>query len=377
MNAGLRSLLVLVLLGASSASPAAGREAGQRRTARAIGSLLSRSIAKKSFPGAAIVVGRGKTVLLARGYGKHDYGNGPSASVSSVYDLASLTKVVATTTAAMKLHEAGRLALDAPISDYLPELVGGDKARLTVRQLLTHTAGFGGYPHDVGPPTKASLLSFIEHAPLPGIPGEERYSDLGMIVLGRILERVAGESLATYCQREIFVPLGMKNTGFRGVGTRDPDVVPTEQDANGHVRQGEVHDEKAHALGGVAGHAGLFSTAEDLGRFARMLVLRGRVDGGTFLRAETIDAFTGGGGAGRGLGWEKKSARSGASAGQRFGPRSYGHTGFTGTSLWIDPDAKVFAILLTNRVHPSRANETIKQVRPRYADLAFQIAIAR
>jgi CubicO group peptidase (beta-lactamase class C family) len=349
-----------------------GSRGKRTRAIRAIGFLLQRAIADASFPGAAVVVGRGDEILLSRGFGKHSYGKGAAVSTSSVYDLASLTKVVATTTAAMKLYEAGVLSLDAPLSRYLPELANGPKGELTMRQLLTHTAGFGGYPHDQ-PLTRDALLHFIAHGPLEGPPGVVRYSDLGMIVAGQIIERLTGESLASFCAREIFLPLGMKHTGFRGVGRADREVVPTEQDegARNRLLQGEVHDEKASVLGGVAGHAGLFSTAEDLTRFGRMLVGRGELDGRSFLRPETITAFLSGGTGGRLLGWEKKVGTT-SSAGRRFGPRSYGHTGFTGTSMWIDPDQGLFAILLTNRVHPSRKNDAIKQVRPRVADLAFE-----
>jgi beta-N-acetylhexosaminidase len=277
----------------------------------------------------------------------------------------------------MKLFEEGRLDLDAPLSRYLPEYAGGDKGAVTVRQILTHTGGFGGLPREGRATDRAGMLRQVLEQPLESPPGTERYSDLGFIVLGQIIERITGETLDRFARRAIFDPLGMRQTGFRPTGAtaHDASIVPTDHDAAGRLRQGEVHDDKARALGGVAGHAGLFSTAEDLERFARMLASGGTLDGERFLSPETINAFVGvDAGGRRALGWDRNREGHAPSAGSRFGANSFGHTGFTGTSLWIDPDRGAFAILLSNRVHPGGTPATIDGVRATVADLAHALA---
>ena len=198
-----------------------------------------------------------------------------------------------------------------------------------------------------------------------------------MITLALVIEEITDQDFAAYAETHIFEPLGMTRTGFRPTARTDPNVVPTEYDAvfRGRLIQGDVHDETAWILGGTAGHAGLFSTARDLAQFAHMLVNEGRVHGRPFLKPETIRLFTTAAAPGRhtrALGWDTKSPRGYSSAGRFFGPRSYGHTGFTGTSLWIDPDQKLFVILLSNRVHPSRENRRHIPVRADLADLAYQ-----
>lgn len=204
---------------------------------------------------------------------------------------------------------------------------------------------------------------------------ESRYSDLGMITLMLIIEEVTGQDFSTYTREQIYEPLGMYDTGFRTTGAADAGVVPTEQDETfrGRLIQGEVHDETAWILGGVSGHAGLFSTASDLAKLGYMLVNEGQINGEQFLEAETIRLFTDAPDAEkstRALGWDTKSPEGYSSAGEEFGPNSFGHTGFTGTSFWVDPDEDLFVILLTNRVYPTRENRKITQVRPKVADIA-------
>lgn len=348
----------------------------------AVHRLLDDFVAEGAFPGGVLAIGhRGKLADL------HAFGrlsnDGPATTPDSIYDLASLTKVVATTTMAMILVDEGRLDLDAPVQNYLPLFLGEgtdglDKARVTVRQLLTHSSGIDWwaplYETLRGPQAYFEQIQAMDLVYEPG--SETKYSDLGLILLGEILERVAGERLDEFVERRVFEPLGMVDTGFlpsRTLLTPDllPRIAPTEQDAwRGRMLRGEVHDENAFALGGVAPHAGLFATAGDLARFAQMVLDRGVFEHHRIVSKDIVDLFTNRSdpeGSGRALGWNTKSLE-GSSAGTLFSPRSFGHTGFTGTSIWIDPERQLFVILLTNRVHPSRENQLIRKVRPAVAD---------
>lgn len=228
---------------------------------------------------------------------------------------------------------------------------------------------------------RTQVIDAIMQDTLAYLPGSEyQYSDLGMITLGLVIEEVTGMGLAEYTRENIFKPLGMTQTEFKSVnGVGDTVSVPTEFDDTFRQRliQGEVHDETAYLLGGAAGHAGLFSTASDLGRFARMMLAGGEIDGLRFLRQSTIEYFTARPDSPdegeRGLGWDLKSLEGYTSAGQYFSSESYGHTGFTGTSIWLDPENDVFAVLLTNRVYPTRNNRAHIAIRPEFADLAFKL----
>ena len=344
--------------------------------------LLTDAIAERAFPGAAIAVGTADTVLWLDGYGTFTYDNNHTpVTPHTSFDLASLTKVVATTTAAMQLYENGQLDLDAPVADLLPAFGQQGKASITVRHLLNHTSGFIPYQpfHTMGFTDREQVIDYILADTLVTAPGiTSRYSDFNMITLALVIEAITGMPLDAYASQRIFAPLGMTSTGFRPItGQADTTIVPTEVDTVFRYRlvQGEVHDETAYLLGGTAGHAGLFSTAHDLARFAQMLVRDGLFDDQPFLRPETIRLFTTPVDPEehtRALGWDTPSPEGYTSAGQHFGAASFGHTGFTGTSMWIDPEAGVFAILLTNRVYPSRANRGIFDVRPAFADLAME-----
>jgi CubicO group peptidase (beta-lactamase class C family) len=287
----------------------------------------------------------------------------------TLYDLASLTKVVATTTMAMILVDEKRLDLDRPVHAFLPAFQGPEKEGVTVRHLLTHSSGLPATaPLFREVRGKAAYAERIAAMDLGYPPGSKSvYSDLGVILLGEILEKTAGRPLDVFVRERVFLPLGMKHTGFRPPRPLWPRIAPTENDPwRGRMIQGEVHDENAFAMGGVAPHAGLFSTAGDLARFARML-LKG---GGRIVSRQTLELFTAKAGipdSDRALGWDTKSAE-GSSAGTLFSPDSFGHTGFTGTSIWIDPERQIFVILLTNRVYPTRENNLIREVRPAVAD---------
>jgi CubicO group peptidase (beta-lactamase class C family) len=335
--------------------------------------VLEEAVSERAFPGAVVAVGKDGILAHLRAFGRLSYDAGsPATAPDTIYDLASLTKVVATTTMAMILVDEGKLDLTKPVSAFLSGFQGGAKDKVTVWHLLTHSSGLDWWAplyqelhgHD-------AYLARIQSMDLVYEPGTKSlYSDLGAFLLGEVLERAAGESLDSFARRRIFEPLGMKDTVFRPGQDLVPRIAPTERDPwRGRVLRGEVHDENAFALGGVAPHAGLFGTAPDLARFAQMLLYGGVLDHGRIVSRDTVLAFTqraGVPGSSRALGWDTVSEHS--SAGTLFSPHSFGHTGFTGTSLWIDPDRRLFLILLTNRVHPTRENDAIRKVRPALAD---------
>ena len=336
--------------------------------------LLESFRARGAFPGGVLAVGhRGSPVHLhAFGWLTYD-AHSPSVSAGTIYDLASLTKVVATTTMAMILVDEGRLGLDQPVQELLPGFTGPGKEAVTVRHLLTHSSGLPAvaplYQEIRG---REAYLERIQAMDLEYPPGSRSvYSDLGIILLGEILERTAGQPLEAFVRERVFVPLGMHGTRFRPPAELWPRIAPTEFDPwRGRLLQGEVHDENAFALGGVAPHAGLFGTAGDLARFAQMLLNGGILEGRRIVSKETVALFTRRAGipdSDRALGWDTKSAE-GSSAGTLFSPRSFGHTGFTGTSIWMDPEQQIFVILLTNRVYPTRENNLIREARPAVAD---------
>lgn len=341
-----------------------------------IDSLMRSAIGSRAFPGAAVAVGRAGTIVKLDGYGYHTYEGRRPVSATSTFDLASLTKVIATATAAMLLYERGQLDLDAPVARYLPAFAQRQKGEVTIRHLLGHTSGLAPFrPYYRSDPsiTREELLEAVLGEALDFAPGSRvQYSDLGFITLMLVVEEITSQPFAQFVEREILQPLHMSSTGFRRTGHPDEAIVPTERDHHFRDRliEGEVHDETAWMLGGVSGHAGLFSTATDLANYATMIVQGGRFDGRRFLEKETIDLFTTRVAGSRALGWDTRSVEGYSSAGSLFSEGSFGHTGFTGTSLWIDPERDLYAILLTNRVYPDRSNTKIREVRPAFADLA-------
>jgi len=346
--------------------------------------VIEKAVADRAFPGATLAVGyRGKVAIHA--FGKLSYdANSAAVSPATMYDIASLTKVVATTTLVAKLAEgdfAVPLDLDARIERYLPEWRGGPQPewrhKVTVRHLLTHTSGLPPFKeYWRTSKSKQDTLDEIFAEPLEYEPGtKEVYSDLGIILMAEIIERLTGRTLDDLAKSCIFAPLGMKDTTYRPEKKLWPTIAPTEIDNNLRHRlvQGEVHDENAYAIGGVSGHAGLFSTAPDLAAFCQMLLNGGVYAHQRILRRATIAQFTAPqqlSGGTRTLGWVVPT--EGSSSGHFFSAHSFGHTGFTGTSIWIDPDRQLFVVLLTNRVHPSRENMKIAQVRPALHDAVMQ-----
>jgi CubicO group peptidase (beta-lactamase class C family) len=348
-----------------------------RAVAESTTAVLRRALADSAFPGAIAVVGTGDSLLARVGVGAIDWGAATAPEDRTLWDLASLTKVVALTSAMMQLVERGAVDLDAPVQRYLPEWTGAGKERVTIRHLLTHSSGLPAwrplYKESASP---AGALGLVYFTPLDTLPGARMvYSDLGAILLGQVVERVSGEPFEAYVARHLLAPLGMTSTRFRPPAELRPRIAPTEYDPWRQRKVwGEVHDENAFALGGVSAHAGLFSSARDLVRFARMYLKGGTLDGARIFSSETIARFTARQDSTlshRALGWETPSGSN--SAGHLLSSRAFGHTGFTGTSIWIDPERDLFVILLSNRVNPTRENRRISQVRVALADAVASI----
>ncbi|HEU4585683.1 MAG TPA: serine hydrolase [Gemmatimonadaceae bacterium] len=305
------------------------------------------------YAGMAVVVGRRDTVLWQRGYGGLTWGEDASrvSADRTIYDLASLTKVVATTAAVMVLYDRGKLHLDDRASKYLPELRQGSRRSITIRQLLEHRSGFPAGRELSRARTPREARQLVLATPLAYTPGARQiYSDIGADVLGFVVEAIAHEPLDAFVRRNVFAPLGMKSTMFSPGASLRSRIAPTERlSARGYPLRGEVHDPAAYAMGGVAGHAGLFGTASDLAVFARMLLGGGSYGGVRIFGDSTVALFTRRSAGTRALGWE--TCAGGASCGQHMGERAFGHTGFTGTSIWIDPERDLFVIVLSNRIH--------------------------
>ncbi len=340
-------------------------------------SILARAEADSAFPGAYAVVGTRDGILAEDSVGHLDWSPSPVPDEHSLWDLASLTKVVGMTTAVMQLYEQGRIDLDAPLQRYIPEWRGPHKELVTIRHLITHTSGLpADKPYDHVTHDADSIAKLLFATPLDTLPGVRMvYSDIGAYMLGRLVERVSGEPLDQYVLNHVFLPLRMTETMYRPPASLKPRIAPTEIDSTrGGKVWGKVHDERAYYLGGVSAHAGIFSSAHDLARFARMYLNGGTLDGAQIVRAQTIELFTTRQLQDRALGWQKPDGRN--SAGHLMSERAFGHTGFTGTSIWIDPARDVFVILLSNRVNPTRANTKIGRVRVALAD-AVMSTIAR
>jgi serine-type D-Ala-D-Ala carboxypeptidase len=330
--------------------------------------------AEHAAPGAVLAV----SVAGARFvYGTGRLGEAAPArpGASTVYDLASLTKVVGLTTAAMLAVDAGRLELDQPVQHYVPAFQGAGKEVVTVRHLLTHSSGLPAWRalyREAS--TRAEAIALADSTPLDTVPGARAvYSDIGAIVLTQVVEAALGEPIDRALASRVFGPLGLEHTRYLPPASWCDRIAPTEHDPwRGRVLRGEVHDENAARLDGVSGHAGLFSTAEDMLRFAEWLLQSEagdapapRLSSGVireFTRAQNVVP-----GSSRALGWDTPS--EGGSAGTRLSPGSFGHTGFTGTSIWLDPERRLAIVLLSNRVHPTRDNPRWGPVRAQIADL--------
>lgn len=350
--------------------------------------VLQQAVLDRAFPGAAYGVLSGEEIVAMRSVGQFTYdADAPPVHLHTTFDMASVSKVMATTAMAMLLWQRGKLGLDRPVGETLPEFVGAERSEslkrsVTPRMLLAHSSGLPAYERLYERcPTRQSLLDACTRMPLEAAPETRAvYSDIGFIVLGHLLETLAAESLDAFCQREIFAPLGMTSTFYSPSQEMRPSIPPTGIDVG--VRcglvQGEVHDDNCWRLGGVAGHAGLFSNVADTLSFA-FCILRG---GAPIFKPETIALFTARQPqpphTGRALGWDTPSASS--SSGHYFSAHSVGHLGFTGTSLWIDLENHVAIVLLTNRTYPGthaeESSAAVRRLRPLFHDAVIQELLA-
>jgi serine-type D-Ala-D-Ala carboxypeptidase len=354
--------------------------ASQRGRFPAAYRLLDEAIAARAFPGCAFGVLVKDHILLHDSLGRFTYDeSSPAVTPETVYDIASITKVASTTAATMLLHQRGLLDLETLLGDLLPGFLAhrapGDPARqVTLRHLLAHNSGLPGYIEFFRTAaTPEALLSACLALPLEAEPGlRVEYSDPGFILLGQALEALTREPLTTWAPREIFQPLGLTATCFSPPSSARASIPPTEEDTTFRHRriQGEVQDENTSLLGGAAGHAGLFSNVPDLLRFAREILAAASNTGNAHLfSAATVELFArrqGPPASSRALGWDTPSEQS--SAGRHFSPHSIGHLGFSGCSLWIDLDAAIAVVLLTNRTWPDRRSQLIRAVRPAFHD---------
>jgi serine-type D-Ala-D-Ala carboxypeptidase len=344
-------------------------------------SILRSGIDERAFPGASVAIGYRGKLIAHKGLGHFTYdATSPVVTSETVYDLASVTKVLATTAACMILYDHGQFKLDQPLAEPLPGFanIGAEqkdaRRQVTLQMLLAHSSGLPAYiklfqtAHN-----KDELLRQALQVPLGADPGSRaEYSDIGFILLGQALEKLSGEALDQFCQREIFGRLNLGQTCFNPSAELKPAIPPTEDDRTFRHRliQGEVNDENASVMGGVAGHAGCFASSLNVSVFAQCMLL-----GGTHLvKKETLEIFTrrqdSPTGTSRALGWDTPSRPS--QSGKYFSSRSYGHLGYTGTSLWIDPDRQLSITLLTNRTWPDRGSQSIKQIRPAFHDAVIE-----
>ncbi len=333
--------------------------------------MLRSAIQQKAFPGASVAITYCGKLIGLKGVGHFTYKPDSTAVTGeTIYDLASVSKAVATTTACMLLHEQGKFHLEQKLVEVLPEFGGEDSRReqVTFRMLLAHSSGLPAYVKLFqSAKDKQELLRQAYAVPLVADPGSHaEYSDVGFILLGEAVERIAGEALDHFCGRNIFEPLGLDFMAFNPPHHWHSLIPPTEDDRSFRhkIVQGEVNDENAWVMGGVAGHAGCFGRAVEVAVFAECM-LRG---GAPLLNKHTVDLFTRREpsplGTSRTLGWDTPSAPS--QSGNYFSARSYGHLGYTGTSLWIDPERRLSVTLLTNRTWPDRGAQAIKQIRPEF-----------
>jgi CubicO group peptidase (beta-lactamase class C family) len=356
--------------------------ASQDTTWAPMARVVDEAIAHRAFPGAVVVIGHHDAILYQHAFGHLDYEHGEPVTMQTVYDLASLTKVIGLTTEMMQLVHEGKVDLDAPAVRYVPAF---HDSAVTVRQLLTHSSGLAAF-HKWWPQvhSRDDMLRLVNGEPLEQPPGTKMvYSDIGAMLLMEVAEAVSGERIDRYLDSHLFGPLGMTDTRYLPPASWLPRIAPTELDTTYRHRvvRGEVHDENAYSMGGISGHAGLFSTGPDLAHFAQLLLscfaqdaqVRRRADA-PIVDCATVRMFTQvqqPGFSSRALGWDTPSENS--SAGSLLSARAFGHTGFTGTSIWIDPEKDLFIILLTNRVYPTRDNAQILGARRAVADTAVQI----
>jgi CubicO group peptidase (beta-lactamase class C family) len=344
--------------------------------------LLQNAIAERVFPAVSVAITHKCELVARKAFGRFTYDpDSAGTTPESIFDVASVTKIVATTSMAMILYELGLLDLDMPAVALVPEFAADNprNPEVTIRMLLAHSSGLPAYEKlFLEAKNRDELLAAAFATQLTADPGTRtEYSDIGFIILGIALERLAEEPLDSFCRREVFGPLGMLHTAFQPPAAWHNLIPPTVDDRSFRQRviQGEVQDENASVMGGVAAHAGLFATAGDLAMFANAMLEGGR----PILRPETLAVFTrresSPPGTTRALGWDTPSSPS--QSGKYFSAGSFGHLGYTGTSLWINPERELSITLLTNRTWPDCANQAIQQLRPRFHDATVEALEAR
>lgn len=362
-----RSLSILLLaLCAAIAEPRSATAADFRQ----LEEIALQAVRDGVFPGTSIAVIHSGRVVFHRAFGRQTYSpSSPVADTTTIYDLASLTKAVVTTGIAMQLVERDSLDLDAPVARYLPKFGSRGKENVRVRNLMLHNSGLRAHTlfHKTCR-TPDEVFRAIDADTLLSSPGQTTlYSDLGFITLGRIVETITGRSLEANFRQRFALPLGMQHAVFNPPASLLGSIAPTEKDTSWHsgAKRPLVHDQNAALLGGVAGHAGLFSTTGDLVRYVGMMMQNGSYEGKRYFRPETVRRFTSRSGRdSRALGWDLRSIEGSSSAGTAFSTSSWGHLGFTGTSIWVDPEKDLAVIMLSNRVHPSSDNIKIRKFRP-------------
>ncbi|MDH4130213.1 MAG: beta-lactamase family protein [Gemmatimonadota bacterium] len=370
------SHLIAAVLLAGMATP------GGAQSFRAADSIVESGIARGIYPGAVLLIGRGDRVLHRRGFGHLTWDRRSPVPTpdSTLWDLASLTKVVATTPAVMRLVEQRRVGLDSLVTRYLPRFRGGARTRVTVRMLLDHTSGLPSYREFFREaPTRDSAIALLYATPLRNPPGQATvYSDLNFMLLGLLVESVSGEALGAFARREVLAPAGMTQTGFRS--GREPSRTAPTGSWRGTAICCEVNDQNAVRLGGAAGHAGVFGTGDDLARYLRLWLGDGSIDGRSLFDPASVRTFLSAGNQpeARYLGWERPPARGrdDSAYGQLPSPVTFGHTGWTGTLIWADPARKLFVVFLTNRSYAPRASQSMRQLRAVRGALADSIVAA-
>jgi CubicO group peptidase (beta-lactamase class C family) len=373
-----RGAMLCMLVSISSADPATGQSFAE------VDLAVREGIQRGLYPGAVVMIGRRDSVLYTRGYGHYTWN--PSSRVpdadSTLWDVASITKVVATAATAMRLVDHGRLSLDAPVRRYLPRFSGGLKNQVTVRMLLDHTSGLKSYVpiYQRARRSRARAVDLLYAQPLLRAPGDSaEYSDLNALLLGMVIEKVTGSTLDKAAASEVFKPLGMTQTMYRPPARLRRRIVPSGM-WRGKPVSGDVNDQNAVAFGGIAGHAGVFSTASDLALFAQAWLRNGAGPHGTWVKKASVDQFlTRGPRSGtRMLGWDTPDleAEEPSIYGTLISRSAYGHTGFTGTELWIDPVHDLFLVFLTNRAFDPKTRDSLKElklVRTAVSDAAIRL----
>ena len=342
--------------------------------------FLNQSISDSAFPGCAISIGYNGKLIFEESFGHYTYDiTSQKVQVNSIFDLASVTKVVATTTTAMILYDQGRLKLDQKVVDIIPAFQGDKKELISIRHLLTHTSGLPGWVRFyLQLKGKERVVNEICKTELINEPGTTYvYSDLGMILMQKVIETIAQKSLDQLVKDYITTPLGMKRTFYNPDKSLKDQIVPTEiSEWHKELVHGFVHDENTYVMGGISGHAGLFSTIQDLSIFCQMYLNGGIYDNRRIIKSETVKMFTACQnlveGSTRALGWDTRSEKY-SMAGDYMSMSAFGHSGFTGTSVWIDPVNQVFVVLLSNRVYPTRENRKISTVRPAVHNYAMKM----